>query len=157
MRYKGEDKRFKIRTLVETGRLVPVEVSDKLRRKFIWSYMSLPVKAVLIGLVLCIAAHFALGYVNNNNLLIKICAAMIAIAILLFLIAVWHVLYTAIKIVQKDYKFYEGEIADKYNKGYMLLGLEDRETDILFGKKHYDPGDKVIVARMGTDLSIISE
>lgn len=157
MRYKGEDKRFKIRTLVETGRLVPVEVSDKLRRKFIWSYMSLPVKAVLIGLVLCIAAHFALGYVNNNNLLIKICAAMIAIAILLFLIAVWHVLYTAIKIVQKDYKFYEGEIADTYNKGYMLLGLEDRETDILFGKKHYDLGDKVIVARMGTDLSIISE
>ena len=157
MRYKGEDKRFKIRTLVETGRLVPVEVSDKLRRKFVWSYMSLPVKAVLIGLFLCIAAHFALGYVNNNNLFIKICAAMIAIAILLFLIAVWHVLYTAIKIVQKDYKFYEGEIADTYNKGYMLLGLEDRETDILFGKKHYDPGDKVIVARMGTDLSIISE
>ena len=157
MSYKGVDIRFRIKTLIETGRLKPVEVSDELRKRFLRRFITLPVKALLAGVVLSIAAGFALGFVAKYKLLLYLCAGIIAVTVLLGFITVWHMLWSALNIRNKDYGFYEGEIVDTYRDGYQILGFEDDATLVLFGRKNYARGDKVIVARMGEDLRIISE
>ena len=91
------------------------------------------------------------------KLLLYLCAGIIAVTVLLGFITVWHMLWVALNIRNKDYGFYEGEIVDTYRDGYQILGFEDDATLVLFGRKNYARGDKVIVARMGEDLRIISE
>ena len=157
MSYKGVDIRFRIKTLIETGRLKPVEVSDELRKRFLRRFVTLPVKALLIGIGLSIVAGIALGFVAKYKLLLYLCAGIIAVTIFLGFITVWHMLWVALNIRNKDYGFYEGEIVDTYRDGYQILGIEDDATLVLFGRKNYARGDKVIVARMGEDLRIISE
>ena len=61
------------------------------------------------------------------------------------------------KILRRDYGFYESAIVDTSRNGYQLLGIEDGVTLVLFGRKDYTPGEKVLIARMGEDLRIISE
>lgn len=153
----GVDIRFRIKTLIETGRLKPVEVSDGLRKRYLRRFVTLPVKALLIGIGLSIVVGFAPGFVAKYKLLLYLCAGIIAVTILLGVITVWHMIDAALNIRNKDYGFYEGEIVDTYRNGYQILGIEDDVTLVLFGRKNYARGDKVIVARMGEDLRIISE
>ena len=154
---KNVDMRFRVKTLIETNRLTPVDVGAKLQKRYFVRFLLMPIKAFLTGIVLSIASWIALDYVGQFALFRYIAGAIIAVTILLGVITVWHVVDTAVKILRRDYGFYESAIVDTSRNGYQLLGIEDGVTLVLFGRKDYTPGEKVLIARMGEDLRIISE
>ena len=54
-------------------------------------------------------------------------------------------------------EFLAGEIIGKNDSGYQVNGLEGHNISPFIGKKEYDPGERVIVARLNDELNLISE
>ncbi|MBO7634550.1 MAG: hypothetical protein J6S72_09280, partial [Lachnospiraceae bacterium] len=58
----------------------------------------------------------------------------------------------------QDYEFLSGEVVGKTDNGnYKVRGLEEQNISVFIGKKDYNPGERVIVARLNDELSIIAE
>ena len=71
--------------------------------------------------------------------------------------AIYDAFATAKAIKKHDYEFFYGEVTGKTDKGYQIRGLEEHNISPMLGKKDYNAGDKVIVARIKDDLNLISE
>ena len=79
---KNVDMRFRVKTLIETNRLTPVDVGAKLQKRYFIRFLLMPIKAFLTGIVLSIASWIALDYVGQFALFRYIAGAIIAITIL---------------------------------------------------------------------------
>ena len=150
------DVKFTIKDMVGKQVLAPVTVSEELEKEFIKksrssSWKLLPVSIIVSVLVLTVIILL----VYFLRLFIISTLALIAIAFPIF--AVYNVFATAKAIRNEDYEFVTGEIVGKTDSGYQVRGLEEHNINPLIGKKEYDPGEKVIIARLNDELSIIAE
>ena len=72
--------------------------------------------------------------------------------------AVYNIFATAKAIKNQDYEFLSGEVVGKTDNGnYKVRGLEEQNISVFIGKKDYNPGERVIVARLNDELNIIAE
>lgn len=150
------DVKFSVKDAVNKQYLSPVTVSDELRDKFLRksrasSIKLLPVSVIISAIVLAIIIiliHFVRFFVISA-------AGIICIALPIY--AVYNVFATAKAIKTGDYEFLSGEITGKNDSGYVIRGLEAHNISPLIGKSEYSPEERVIVARLGDDLSLIAE
>ena len=72
--------------------------------------------------------------------------------------AIYDAFATSKAVKNHDYEFYYGEVVNKTDNGnYQIKGLGNLKVAVLLGKKEYNAGDRVIVARLKDELNIISE
>ena len=152
----ASDVKFAVKDAVGKQVLTPVTVSDELRDEFIkksrsssWKLLpvSLIVSAVVLTIVFLIVYYLGLFIVSTIGLL----------CVIFPFYAVYNLFSTAKAIKNQDYEFLAGEIVGKTDTGYQVRGLEGHNISPLFGKKDYNPGERVIVARLHDDLNLISE
>lgn len=150
------DVKFSVKAAVEGQDLTPVTVSDELEQEFLKksrssSWKMLPVSVIVSAVVLTVIillVYFLRFFVIST-------LALICIAFPGF--AVYNIFATAKAIKNKDYEFLSGEIVGKDDSGYRVKGLEAHAINPFIGKKEYNPGEKVIVARLNDDLNLVSE
>ena len=152
----ASDVKFSVKDAVGKQHLTPVSVSEELEQEFLKksrssSWKLLPVSIIVSVVVLAIM--FALIYF----LRFFVVSALGLFCIFFPAFAVYNIFATAKAIKNKDYEFLSGEITGKTDSGYKVLGLEEHIIQPFIGKKEYDPGEKVIVARLNDDLNLISE
>ena len=150
------DVKNMVNTALNNQDLVPAAVNEELEKKFIKKAKATSIKliptsiivAVIIGIILFLLVYFL---------------HIIAISTFAFLCFIFPI-YAVIDAVatskafkNHDYGFYYGVIVNKTDSTYFVKGLGDQKIAVLFGKKDYNPGDTVIVARVKDDLNLISE
>ena len=150
------DVKFSVKDAVDKQILTPVTVSEELEQQFIkksrsdsWKLLpiSIIVSAVVIVIIALLIYFFELFIISTIGV----------ICILYPAFAVYNIAATAKAIKKKDYDFLSGEIIGKDDSGYRVRGLEAHNIHPLIGKLEYNNGEKVIVARLGDDLNLISE
>ena len=150
------DVKFAIKDSIQNQVVTPVTVSDEMRDAFLKksrsaSWKLLPVSIILCAVVLTIA--FLIVYFLNRILI----SAIALLFVVLPFYAVYNIFATAKAIKNQDYEFVSGQIVGKTDSGYQVRGLEGHNISPFIGKKDYNPGEQVIVARLRDDLSLISE
>jgi hypothetical protein len=136
--------------------LAPVTVSDELKDQFLKksrsaSWKLLPISIIVSSVVIIVL--FLLIYF----LRLMVFSLFGLICVIYPIYAVYNIFATAKAIKNQDYEFVSGEIVGKNDSGYQVRGLEDHNISPLIGKKEYNPGERVIVARLSDELSLISE
>ena len=150
------DVKFSINKAAADQFLIPATVSEELENKFLKKAKSsaittIPVSFLVSAIVLGIL--FVLVY-----FLKRVFISIMAIFCVFFPIyAIYDAFATAKAIKKHDYEFFYGEVTGKTDKGYQIRGLEEHNISPMLGKKDYNAGDKVIVARIKDDLNLISE
>lgn len=152
----ASDVKFAIKDSVQKQLLTPVTVSDELKDEFIRksrssSWKLLPVSIIFSAVVLVIV--FLIIYFLNR-LFISVFGL---IAVFMPFFAVYNIFATAKAIKNQDYEFVSGQITGKNDNGYQVAGLEGHNIHPFIGRKEYNPGEQVIVARLNSDLNLISE
>ncbi len=152
----ASDVKFSVKDAVGKQDISPVSVSDELQEKFIKKSRSSSIKLVPISFI--VSAVVLLIII----LLITFLRFFVISAIGLFCIffpiyAIYNVFATSKAIKNHDYEFFSGEVVGKTDSNYVVRGLEEHKIAVLFGRKEYNPGERVIVARLNDELSIISE
>jgi hypothetical protein len=152
----ASDVKFSVKDAVNKQVLTPVTVSDELRDQFLKksrsaSWKLLPISIVVSAVVLVIL--FLLIYF----LRIFVISAIGLFCIVFPIYAVYNIFATAKAIKNQDYEFLSGEIVGKNDNGYQVRGLEGHGIQPFIGKKEYNPGERVIVARLNDELNLISE
>lgn len=150
------DVKFSVKDATLKQQLLPVTVSEELENKFLKKSRSSSWKlipaTIVLSIIVCVILFLLIYFLR-----FFVISALGIFAIFAPIYAVYNVFATANAIKKHDYEFLEGSVVGKTDNGYKVLGLEDHNIAVLFGKKEYGPGDKVIVARLNDDLSIISE
>ncbi|MCR5594122.1 MAG: hypothetical protein K6F79_10300 [Saccharofermentans sp.] len=150
------DVKFAMKDSIQKQVLAPVTVSEELRDSFLkksrsssWKLLpvSIIVSAVVIALIVLIIHFFERFVISAVGL----------IAVFFPIFAVYNIISTAKAIKNQDYEFVSGQIVGKTDSGYQVRGLEGHNISPFIGKKEYNPGEQVIVARLNDDLSLISE
>lgn len=152
----ASDVKFAIKDSVQKMTLAPVTVSDELKDEFIKKSRSLSWKLLPVSIIfsaVVIAIVFAIVYFFNR-LFVSVFGV---VAVFMPFFAVYSIFATAKAIKNQDYEFVSGQIIGKNDNGYQVAGLEGHNIQPIIGKKEYNPGEQVIVARLGSDLSLISE
>lgn len=150
------DVKFSINKAAADQFLTPATISEELEKKFLKkakssSITTIPVSFLVSAIVLGIL--FVLVY-----FLKRVFISIMAIFCVFFPIyAIYDAIATAKAIKKHDYEFFYGEVTGKTDKGYQIRGLEEHNISPMLGKKDYNAGDKVIVARIKDDLNLISE
>jgi len=150
------DVKFSINKAAADQFLTPATISEELEKKFLKkakssSITTIPVSFLVSAIVLGIL--FVLVY-----FLKRVFISIMAIFCVFFPIyAIYDAFATAKAIKKHDYEFFYGEVTGKTDKGYQIRGLEEHNISPMLGKKDYNAGDKVIVARIKDDLNLISE
>ena len=150
------DVKFSINKAAADQFLTPATISEELEKKFLKkakssSITTIPVSFRVSAIVLGIL--FVLIYVLK-----RVFISIMAIFCVFFPIyAIYDAFATAKAIKKHDYEFFYGEVTGKTDKGYQIRGLEEHNISPMLGKKDYNAGDKVIVARIKDDLNLISE
>ncbi len=152
----ASDVKFAIKDSVQKMTLTPVTVSDELKDEFIKksrsaSWKILPISIVFSIVVIAIVAAIIYFF---NRLFISV-LGVIAVGMPFF--AVYNIFATAKAIKNQDYEFVSGQIIGKNDNGYQVAGLEGHNITAFIGKKEYNPGEQAIIARLGSDLNLISE
>ena len=151
------DVKFAIKDSIQNQVITPVTVSDEMRDAFLKksrsaSWKLLPVSIILCAVVLTIA--FLIVYFLNRILI----SAIALLFVVMPFYAVYNIFATSKAIKNQDYEFLSGEITGKTDNGnYQVLGLEGHNIPAFIGKKDYNPGERVIVARLNDELNLISE
>ena len=151
------DVKFSVKNAVSKQYLTPVSVSEELQLEFIKksrssSWKLLPVSIIVSAVVLVIL--FLLIYFLRFFVISFLGIMCIAFPIF----AVYNIFATAKAIKNQDYEFLSGEIVGKTDNGnYKVRGLEELAIPAFIGKKDYNPGERVIVARLNDELNLISE
>jgi len=150
------DVKFSINKAAADQFLIPATVSEDLEKKFLKKAkssaittipVSFLVSAIVLGIVF-VLVHF----------LRRIFISAFALFCVFFPIyAIYDAFATSKAIKKHDYEFFFGEVIGKTDKGYQIRGLEEHNISPMLGKKDYNAGDKVIVARIKDDLNLISE
>ena len=152
----ANDVKFTIKDSVQKQVLTPVTVSDELRDTFInksrsSSWKLLPVSIILSAVILGIV--FLIVYFLN-----RLFVSIFGLAcVFMPIFAIYNIFATAKAIKNNDYEFVSGQIVGKTDNGYQVRGLEGHDIHPFIGKKEYNPGEQVIVARLNDDLNLISE
>ncbi len=150
------DVKFAIKDSIQNQVITPVTVSDEMRDAFLKksrsaSWKLLPVSiiicAVVLGIVFVLVYFFERLFISAIGLL----------CVFLPFYAVYNIFATAKAIKNQDYEFVSGQIVGKTDSGYQVRGLEGHNISPFIGKKDYNPGEQVIVARLNDELSLISE
>ena len=150
------DVKFSINKAAADQFLTPATISEELEKKFLKkakssSITTIPVSFLVSAIVLGIL--FVLVY-----FLKRVFISIMAIFCVFFPIyAIYDAFATAKAIKKHDYEFFYGEVTGKTDKGYQIRGLEEHNISPMLGKKDYNAGDKVIVARIKDDLNLIAE
>lgn len=152
----ASDVKFAIKDSVQKQLLTPVTVSDELKDEFIRksrssSWKLLPVSIIFSAVVLVIV--FLIIYFLNRLFI----SVLGLIAVFMPFFAVYNIFATAKAIKNQDYEFVSGQITGKNDNGYQVAGLEGHNIHPFIGRKEYNPGEQVIVARLNSDLNLISE
>lgn len=151
------DVKFSINKAVADQALIPAAVSEDLEQNFIKKAKSASVKLIPVSFIvsaIVIVILFLLVY-----FLRLIAISTIALLCIIFPIyAIYDAFATSKAIKNHDYDFFYGEVIGKTDSGnYQIKGLEEHKIAVLFGKKEYNAGERVIVARIKDDLNLISE
>ena len=151
------DVKFTVKEAVSNQSLTPISVSEELQQEFIKksrsaSWKLLPVSIIVsavVSVILFLLVYFLRFFVISF-------LGIMCIAFPIF--AVYNIFATAKAIKKQDYEFFSGEIVGKTDNGnYKVRGLEEQNIGVLIGKKDYDAGERVIVARLNDELNLISE
>ncbi len=151
------DVKFTVKEAVSNQSLTPISVSEELQQEFIKksrsaSWKLLPVSIIVsavVSVILFLLVYFLRFFVISF-------LGIMCIAFPIF--AVYNIFATAKAIKKQDYEFLSGEIVGKTDNGnYKVRGIEEQNIGVLIGKKDYDAGERVIVARLNDELSIIAE
>jgi len=150
------DVKFAVKDAVGRQVIAPVTVSEELEKEFIkksrsasWKLLPVSIIVSTIVLVIIILLVYFLRFFIISTI------ALLCIVFPIY--AVYNVFATAKAIKNKDYEFFMGEVVGKDDNGYQIRGLEEHHINPLIGKKEYDPGERVIIARLNDELSIIAE
>jgi hypothetical protein len=152
----ASDVKFAVKDAVNKQVLTPVTVSDELRDEFLkksrsasWKLLplSIIVSAVVLAIIILLICFLRFFVISAIGLL----------CIIFPFYAVYNIFATAKAIKNQDYEFLAGEIIGKNDSGYQVNGLEGHNISPFIGKKEYDPGERVIVARLNDELNLISE
>ena len=155
--HMASDVKFAVKDAVGKQHLTPVSVSEELQQEFIKksrsaSWKLLPVSIIVSAVVLVIL--FLLIYF----LRFFVISAIGIFCVVFPFYAVYNIFATSKAIKNQDYEFLSGEIVGKTDNGnYQVLGLEGHNIPAFIGKKDYNPGERVIVARLNDELNLISE
>lgn len=152
----ASDVKFSVKDALNKQFLTPATVSEELQEKFLKksrssSWKLLPVSIIVSAVVLVILILIIVF------LRFFIVSALGLFCIFFPIFAVYNIFATAKAIKNHDYEFLYGEIVGKTDSGYQVRGLEAHGIQPFIGKKEYNPGDRVIVARLNDDLNIIFE
>ena len=149
--------KFSVKDAVSKQDLTPVTVSEELQQEFIKksrsaSWKLLPVSIIVSAVVIVVL--FLLIYF----LRFFVVSVLGIICVFYPIYAVYNIFATAKAIRNQDYEFLSGEIVGKTDNGnYKVRGLEELAISAFIGKKDYNPGERVIVARLDDELNLISE
>ena len=151
------DVKFAVKDAVSKECLTPVTVSEELQQEFIKksrsaSWKLLPVSIIvsaIVSIILFLLIYFLRFFVVSL-------LGIMCIAFPIF--AVYNIFATAKAIKNQDYEFFSGEVVGKTDNGnYKVRGIEELAVPAFIGKKDYNPGERVIVARLNDELNLISE
>ena len=153
----ASDVKFQVKKAAADQDLIPATISEEFEQKFIKKARSSSIKLIPVSFI---AAAIVLVIIFLLVYFLRLLAiSTIALLFIIFPIyAIIDAFATSKAIKNHDYEFFYGEILDKTDNGnYMVKGLGDLKIPVLFGKKEYNAGDRVIVARIKDELNIISE
>lgn len=151
------DVKFTVKEAVSNQSLTPISVSEELQQEFIKksrsaSWKLLPVSIIVsavVSVILFLLVYFLRFFVVSL-------LGIMCIAFPIF--AVYNIFATAKAIKNQDYEFFSGEVVGKTDNGnYKVRGIEELAVPAFIGKKDYNPGERVIVARLNDELNLISE
>ena len=149
--------KFSVKDAVNNQYLTPVSVSEELQQEFIKKSRSSSWKLLPVSIIVSAVASvilFLLVYYMRFFIISTL--GLLCIAFPIF--AVVNIFSTAKAIKNQDYEFLSGEIVGKTDNGnYKVRGLEELAIPAFIGKKDYNPGERVIVARLDDELNLISE
>ena len=149
--------KFSVKDAVNNQYLTPVSVSEELQQEFIKksrssSWKLLPVSIIVSAIALVIL--FLLVYF----LKLFVVSTLGLLCVVFPIFAVVNIFSTAKAIKNQDYEFFSGEVVGKTDNGnYKVRGIEELAVPAFIGKKDYNPGERVIVARLNDELNLISE
>ena len=150
------DVKFSINKAAADQFLIPATISEELEKKFLKKAKSSSIKLIPVSFIVSavvLGILFVLVY-----FLKRVFISLMAIFCVFFPIyAIYDAFATSKAIKKHDYEFFFGEVIGKTDKGYQIRGLEEHNISPMLGKKDYNAGDRVIVARIKDDLNIIAE
>ncbi|MCR4558240.1 MAG: hypothetical protein K5779_10515 [Saccharofermentans sp.] len=151
------DVRFTVKKAVDEQALVPANINEDLEKKFIKKSRSSSIKLIPVSLLVAaivIVIMFLLIY-----FLRLVAISTIGFLCVIFPIyAVYDAFATSKVLKNHDYEFFYGEVVGKTDNGnYQIRGLDELKISILFGKKEYYAGERVIISRLKDELHLISE
>ena len=155
--HMAADVKFSVKRATDDQSLIPTNVNVELEQKFLKKSkadaiklipISFGVSAVVIAIIVLLVTFLRIFAISTFAIL----------CIILPIYGIYNAVATSKAIKNHDYEFFYGEVTDKTDNGnYIIKGLEDQKISVLFGKKEYNAGDRVIVARMKDELNLISE
>ena len=153
----ASDVKFQVNKAVSDQALVPAAVSEELEQKFLKKAKAASIKLIPVSFIVSAVVLIILFLLVYFLKLLAI--STIALLCIIFPIyAIYDAFATSKAIKNHDYDFFYGEIIGKTDSGnYQVRGLEDQKISVLFGKKDYNAGERVIVARIKDELNLISE
>ena len=152
----ASDVKFAVKDAVGKQLLTPVTVSDELQEKFLKKSKSSSIKLVPVSFIVSAIVIF-IAFLLIYFLKFFIVSAFGLLCIIFPFYAIYDAFATSKAIKNHDYEFFSGEVIGKIDSNYIVRGLGDHKISVLFGRKEYNPGERVIVARLKDELSLISE
>ena len=138
--------------------LTSITVSENIKKKLIWHHIKtalilIPVSFV-VGAIAALLLYLFLGKVHT----VRIFPPLI-VALFFPPYSIYNFISVLITTLKGDIEFYSGECGGKYDKGYIIKGVNVYKFGFL---KKLEPdtepvaGDKVILARFKDDFSLVT-
>ena len=141
---------------VNNQSLFPITVDKNLEDKFIKKTKSSALVLIPVSIIAVIVMA-AIIYVLYNYVGFVRIRFFVIVVFLFPIYAVYNLFSTFGAIKKHDYHFFVGDVLGKTEyDNYVIRGLEDQKISVLFGRKEYGPGERVIVARVKDELNLIS-
>lgn len=151
------DVKFSVKKATADQSLIPANVNGDLEQKFIKKAKADSIKLIPIAFGVS-AVVIAIIVLLIYFLRIIAISTLAVFCIILPIYGIYDAIATSKAVKNHDYEFFYGEVTGKTDNGnYIIKGLEEQKISVLLGKKEYNAGDRVIVARIKDDLHLISE
>ncbi|MBO4680742.1 MAG: hypothetical protein J5623_02435 [Clostridiales bacterium] len=151
------DIKFSVNSAINDQSLIPATISEELEQKFLRKAKASSIKLIptsfLVAAVIIVIVFLLVYFLH-----FLVVSTLGFLCVIYPIYSIFDAIATSKAIKNHDYAFYYGEITGKTdNNNYIVKGLEEHKISVLFGQKEYNAGDRVIVARVKDDLSLISE
>ena len=155
----GKDVKTAVDKAVSGKFLTSITVSEATKRKFVRyhlnvSLMLIPV-SILVAAVAAVILNLFLRHIHNHHVISSLITGLLFPGY-----AVYDLISTLITIKKDDTAFYSGEIAGEDKKGYLIKGIDSYRFGFIKSlRPDAEPktGDRVIIARIKDDFSLISD